>query len=437
MTDLQITVTDKDLKRVGLIGNPISCSFTPRFNAQGTGQLVLHRNDRALTHMISAQGGLTGARVDVTYRGQRLMSGPVWGIRGGFTPGAPVIAQVRDDWMLTENLAWVRPNVPAAPASLADLAQAVSTGPNTPGTIENQSGYMLWPDGTVAAGGISLDSREAAVKWLLEANLRGRLGINIEARENLHRGGAATGLPQVRMSTLAEALSPILTAGDLGLWLGHLTGEDSLSADVWEPGAYDKTLDIDSGVLTGGEWSINPPEVTRATVGGPGDLAARAFWEVVDSALEERYGTVLERFRDATSGDLKWGSTAEVNRVQKYYLLRDEVASADKQAFVAYLNAAAEKLLTEGKPTASLSVELAETKQFRFGEQIRLGTRLTVADRGIPFSDRITEATIVLDKKGKETVTPILGDKKDDTTRQMAQAIAALARSQRRQLASR
>lgn len=421
----RITVYDRNLERVGWIGSPISATFTPRFNAQGTGTVVVRPNDKALEYLVEP-----GCRLGVTYRGEHLMSGAVWGVTGSLLDDEPVTVQLRDDWMLTNALAFVDPEGAIAPRSLEDLAQAVATGPTTSGTVANQAGYYRWPTAT---------SREAAIKALLLANLRDRLGINIEAAPNLGRGGAPGRLPQVRMTPLNEVLATVLEAGQLGLRVWQAEEEQRLTLDVFTPDKYPRRLTARSGIVRAGSWSLNPPSATRAVAGGPGELAARAFWSTVDAQLEADWGTVLEKLKDATSAKMEWGDLAEALRVAKYYALRPEVPVAAKAAFIDTLEDAAAEVLAEGRATSSLSAELSETKSFHFGgpDGVHLGDELTIRAQGIDFTERITEATLTLEASGEFTATPRLGERKDDPTRTLARSIATLARSQRRAAAAR
>jgi len=425
---LKITAYDKTLKRVGWVDNPISCTFTQRDLAQGTGSILLGQRDPILEYLMTP-----GARLTVEYRGLPFMSGPVWGASGSILNDKPVTLQLRDDWMLTETPAYVRPAGNITAASLTDLAQATATGTAGPsGTVEGQGGYYKWP---------AVSSREAAVKAILIENLRDRLGINIVAMPDQGRGGAATDLPRVRFSTLAEAVTPVLRAGGLTLKIWQGLGDDFLSLDVAVVTVRPQAMTAESGVLKGGTWTTTPPQVTRAILGGPGDIAARAFWPLVDTSLESDWGVVLERFKDATGAGLEWASgTSDALKVAKYYLLSPNVTAAEKADYVAYMSEIAENMLTDGRPTSGLAIDLSETKRFRFGgaDGVQLGDLLTVKAQGRTFADnRVTEATLTLGKDGAFTATPFVGERTNDTTQRLTQAIAAVARSQRRNITSR
>jgi len=108
------------------------------------------------------------------------------------------------------------------------------------------------------------------------------------------------------------------------------------------------------------------------------------------------------------------------------------VSAVDKAIFSTYLDAAGAKALAEGSPTSGLSLELSETEVFHFGgtDGIQLGDTITATSRGLSFTDRITEATLSWDATDGLTVTPRVGTKTDDPDRQLAEAIASLARAQ-------
>lgn len=426
MNPFKITVYDRLMKRKGWIGAPLSCTFTPRFNAQGTGQIVLSPDDRMMKHLLTE-----GARVTVAYRGVHLMSGGIGTIGGSVLPNRPVTFQVVDDWRLTSSLAYINPAEDAAATSLTDVAQAIQHGSGpVAGKVWGQTGYYPWP---------TVTSREAAVKAIMGDNLRDRLGVNIDIMPDLGRGGSPTRLPQVRMQTLAEAVQPVLRDGDLGMRIMQPEDGDRLQLDVWAPRRYPRKLTARSGVLVDGDWQLNPPTVTRTTGGGPGEQAARAFATLIDAELEARYGTVMERFRDATNVKMEWGELAESDRVPKYYPLRPEIAQADRDAFVDAMLDAMTGVLDDGRPTSSLSVELSETPAFRFGgaRGVQLGDWMTIEAQGMRFTEQITEATVTLSADGKVKATPRVGERKDDPTVSLAKAIGKLAASQRRSLSQR
>ena len=425
---LKITAYDKHLRRVGWIGSPVLCTFTQRDLAQGTGSIMLGQKDPVLGHLMTP-----GARLVVEYLGRPFMSGPVWGLSGSILDDQPVTLQLRDDWMHLDTPAYVRPAGNIVAATMTDLAQSTVTGSaGAPGTVQGQGGYYKWP---------AVSSREAAVKAIVMENLVGRLGMNIRAMPDQGRGGPATDLPRVRFSTLAEAVTPVLRAGGLTLRIWQGLGDSFLSLDVAAITVHQSAMTAKSGVLKSGTWTTNPPQVTRPLLGGPGEIAARAFWPAADTALEAEWGVILERFKDATGAGLEWiDGTDDSLKVAKYYLLSPNVTAEEKADFVSYMTEIATNMLAEGRPTSGLAIELSETKKFHFGgpDGVQLGDLVPVKAQGRVFEDnRITEATLTLTKDGAFTATPFVGERTNDPNQRLAQAIAAVARSQRRNIISR
>lgn len=434
----KITIYDKAFKRVGFIGNPIYASFTPRFCAQGSGEIQVHANDPYLADLLAA-----GSRLRVEYRGQHLMSGMVRNPQGGFDTAAPVTFQLQDDWRLLRNtLGWVIPRttMPRSsgelqPTFLEDDGQAFTDAAHDPG-IDIGTGYYVFPDGSPAFGGGYVESAESAIKDLAYINMVRRMGRPVTVAANLDRGGnalAAGVLPAVRFDPLDEAVAPLLEWSGLGLRLWQDDTNPTINLDVWEPAVWAQTLTVESGIVGDGTWSKQYPEATRAVVGGPGELAARAFRAVNDgTGLEAEFNDIVEVFREGTGAPIPWpDAVADTLRVAKYYLLRPEVDPVAKTIFTNFLDTAGGKALSDGAPTSGLSMELSETETFYFGGDggIQLGDIVTASSRGIEFTDRVTEASLSFDASDGLVVTPRIGDRRDDPDVALALAINALARA--------
>jgi len=296
--------------------------------------------------------------------------------------------------------------------------------------------YYVWPDGSTFWGGPSIDTAETAIKHLTEINFA-RLGRPVTIGADLERGGnarAAAMLPQVRFGSLDTNLEALLKWSGLHLTLAQDPTLPTVNLEVGVPAMWPQTLTVESGIILDGTWSTEDPEATRTIVGGPDELGARAFWGINDATgLEAEYGDVIEVFRDATGATRNWPDTIpDFKQIAKYYLLHPEVSAVDKAIFSTYLDAAGAKALAEGSPTSGLSLELSETEVFHFGgtDGIQLGDTITATSRGLSFTDRITEATLSWDATDGLTVTPRVGTKTDDPDRQLAEAIASLARAQ-------
>jgi hypothetical protein len=296
--------------------------------------------------------------------------------------------------------------------------------------------YYVWPDGSTFWGGPSIDTAETAIKHLVGINFN-RLGRPVTIGADLGRGGnarAAAMLPQVRFGSLDTNLESLLEWSGLHLTLRQDPTLPTINLEVGVPAVWPQTLTVESGIILDGTWSTADPEATRTIVGGPDELGARAFWGINDATgLEAEYGDIIEVFRDATGATRNWPDTIpDFKELAKYYLLRPEVSAADKAIFSTYLDAAGAKALAEGSPTSGLSLELSETEVFHFGgtDGIQLGDTITATSRGLSFTDQITEATLSWDATDGLVVTPRVGTKTDDPDRQLAEAIASLARAQ-------
>lgn len=440
-------VYDKARQWVGRITDPVAIDGSVKHNALGGFQFRIKASDPMTEDILTH-----GARVGITYRGLRLMSGAVRTPSGSLGAGGDIVFQVQDDWrMLANTIAYVNPLNPLAPTTLeaaANEAQAwlpggySDAGPD--GTTQGQVGYYLWPDGSAASGGVVVNTAEAAVKHLIRSNLGNRLGLPITVAADLARGGdarAAGMLPPVRMAKVSEAILPLLNWSGMGLSALQHEGSDVIEFDTYQPNIWPAELTVASGIVSAGTWTLGNPNATRSVVGGPGEGVNRAFWGVSDSTgLEAEYGDIIEVFRDATGATLSWpASLTEAYKVAKYFLLRADIPALDKSKFQAYLIAAGRAGLAEGVPTSSVTATLSETDSFHFGgaDGVGLGDRITIkADSGALFTDVITEAKFSL-TADKLTVEPILGTKTDDPARQLADAITRLATAQRKLSTSR
>lgn len=427
LSDLDVAVYSKDFEFLQPLTNlQDSSEFTPKHNAKGSATLVL-APDAPVNEYLQADG----ARIVARYRDEHLMSGMIRADAGTITPDGNLTYTLEDDYRILENtLAWVAPDNPLMPAALADLAQAWQTGPaGTAGTTTGQSGYFIWPAG--------VDTAEAMIKYIAQHNFE-RIGRDVTILPNLGRGGDARagGLMATltpRNGSLAEEIAPILEWSGLGIRVWQEPRGDGLLLDVYEPATWPTELDYSSGALQDGDYQRHRPTATRIVAGGPGDGPDRAFYSVVDAALEARYNDIIELFTDATGASLEWPeSLSDAFRVAKYYLLRSEVSTDLKNRFTSYLDAAARKKLTENQATASISAALAETQAFSmYGpDGLRPGDIVPIATPAGPISERITSATLAL--SNGLTVTPTLGDITNDEDEAIWEAIAAIAAGFRR-----
>lgn len=400
-----------------------SLTFTPRFNAQGTGELHVP-SDAPITEFLN----VPGARYICTYRDEHLSSGQIRNPTGSLAPGGTTIYQLQDDWRIFANtIARPRPGQPAEVTSLTEIGQAWQTKAAGPvGSAKGQSGYFLWPD--------DVSSAEAAVKHLITTNLVHRLARPVTIAPNLDRGGDARAAGLIRNDAIRNvyldvALEELLAWSGLGLRAYQRPGDRAITVDVWEPTPWPQALDVESGIVIDPSWSRTDPEGTRILIGGPGEDAARAFYELADLELEDDTNDVIELFKDATQNPPTWpDALAEELKVFKYYALRPEVAAADRAAFRASLHRAGLEALDEAGLQIGVSAELAETESFHFGgsDGIHLGDPIVINAAGQPFADRLTAATLSLGDSGF-SVTPQLGAAPTDEDEEVWRAIGRLA----------
>lgn len=437
----RIDVYANDFTWVGTIGNPISITGSAVFNGLSVFQVELSADDPIISDLVEP-----GARVTMIYRDADLFSGVVTAIQGSILRNGSITVTLESDWrILTNTLAFIRPanQVEATAISVKNTtnpaaeAQAWLPGgastQGTSGTTIGQTGYYYWDPSVVYA--------ETAIKTLITENAVTRLGRPITVAPDLLRGGDIKTpglLPLLRLETLEAASKMILALDGLGLTIQQVPRSTTITADVFVPGVWDMPLTADSGVIAEGSWSFKAPTMTRAFLGGPGDIADRYFKSFTDTTgLEAEYNDIVEVFQDASSGaDIIWpeGLTVEELKVAKYYLLRTDVSPADKARFSASIAAVASQSLAEGLPKYGINATLSETDTFHFGgsDGIQLGDTVTIKSiTGELFTEQITQADFEFGN-GTFNVTPILGHVENDPNQQLAQTIAQLARAQRR-----
>lgn len=418
---VEIRIFNKEFGFEDFISDLSYYSFSPILNGQGHGELAIPSSN-SLNVLLRAPG----TRLSCRFRDEHLMSGPIRNRQGKYLAGGNSVYAVQDDYrVLANTLAWVQPELGIEPTGLDAPGQAWQTGANTPGTVANQYGYYLWPAG--------VDTAEAAIKHLIELNCVTRLGRPITVLPNEDRGGnarAAGVLPEIRFQPLSEAVQELLDWSGLVLDVWQDWDTPTIFVDVHEADTWPQTLTVDSGIITDGDWSQDPPDATRIVVGGPGEDAARAFWTVQDGmGIEDEWGDVIEVFRDATGANLSWpDSLADNVKVAKYFRLRGEVAAGDKAEFVRYLDAAGQKALADGAAVTSASVTLVESESFHFmgADGIHLGDSVNTESNGVAISDRITEASVTLTADQGERAAPILGKRTDDPDAALWEAVVGV-----------
>lgn len=257
-----IQVFDKDLAFRGYVGDPISLSVTPRWNAVGTATLQLDINH----HMV---GALTedGARLVIKKDGLFILSGKITQRSGeGPTVNGVLTLQVRSDFrLLTQVLGWP---VPSAALTGQTSEYNVVTGP-----------------------------AETIVKNVVTANMVNRLGMDITVGLDQGRGAVVPGGVSFRFHPLAERLFPAIEQAGIGVTFEQHDG--AIVCEVQTPSPFPMLLTEESGVVQSWTWTTADPTATRVVSGGQGEGTARQFTATADTALEASHHDIIEVFRDA------------------------------------------------------------------------------------------------------------------------------------------
>lgn len=435
--------------RRGTRGNPVRLAepkyfdVVGRWNGLGTAALAFEQFHPQLGRVLAP-----GARIICVWRGSVLLSGMVRADSGSFLAGsAPTIIQVQDDRRILRNiLARVAPDNPLEAATKTDLAQAVATGTLRAGTVEGQGSHMEWPAWVVTVGD--------ALRFLIDQNLPRATAypytIITETRSgSLPHGVPGLGadarsiLPTVRFKTLDDIFEGLLALSGARVRVEQQADEKRVRIVLSDPRLSASIITPSSGIIAGGSWKREAPDITHSVIGGSGEASARAFVDFADADRAATWHDHIEVFRDATGHSIPWPDTlADAFRVPKYAHLRDELTPAQRSAFAAYLRAAGESALREGAAQASVSVDLAETAAFQIGgARTQLGDfmriRSSEGSGGGLFTDRLTEIQVSRNTEGEEKVTPRVGEISGDASSQVFASIQRIARSERNRAAAR
>lgn len=235
---------------------------------------------------------------------------------------------------------------------------------------------------------------ETVVKTVMAENAA-RLGFPLTVATDQGRGAAGT--YTFRMHAPYDRLFPAVDQAGIGVSVYQYGS--GLVLDCYTPRDYPHRLSPESGTVIGGTYTLKGPEATRVVVGGQGEGVAREFRQYKDATRESAWNDVIEVFRDArdsSSGDVFAQRAAET--------------------------------LAEGAPMAGLSLELSETKHFRYGgDGLHVGDRVTASIDGLLYTDVLREVRLSADKDGDQAV-PIIGERTDDPDTRLAKSIRALKR---------
>lgn len=305
-----------------------------------------------------------GSRVVIDYHGVQTLAGWVDLRQGTVFADGSVTVQIQDYWAVLAYL----------------LGWPVPTA-----AISTQ---------TAAAYDVRSGAAETVLKGYVAANAT-RQGIPLTVATDQGRGDTISA--SVRMQPLADVLNPLIDAAGIGVTVRQSGA--GLVLDCYEPAWFPLTLTPESGMVTAAEWSRQPPGFTRFVAGGQGDLTARTFRASIDSTAETLWGFVREGYVDATN---------------------------DSSA--ASVQASAAQSVAESAAKSGLSLTLAETDTFRYGDTLRVGDLVTTElVPGVTITDVLREATISWSHDDGLNVTPTVGDRTDDPDRAFAKALKSVA----------
>ena len=237
---------------------------------------------------------------------------------------------------------------------------------------------------------------ETVVKSLVSRNAA-RLGLPVTVAPDLGRGATIT--VKVRMDKLADKLFPAVDLAGIGVTVRQSGA--GLVVDCYTPATYPRKITPKSGVVTAWSWTTTSPATTRAVVGGQGDGAARVFRQVTDTAAESLWGVKREVFVDARDADT-----------------------------TALLDARGTTAVADGAAKTGLSLTLAETDTFRYGDQVTVGDKVTtqLVPGADPITDVLREAVLNWSRDTGFTATPIVGERTDDPSRSLARAVFSIGK---------
>ena len=362
-----IRLYDKHLSRTGWVNNPLELSITPAHNQVGSATISVASNHKYLDALRTH-----GARAVIHYYDEHLMSGYITR-RAGAGPSRTgrFDFTLQDDlWLIWRMLGW--------PA----------------------------PGSSITAQGTKSDVRTGAAETVAKAFVSANLAHNtvdpIVVAPDLGRGSSISP-PGIRMTNLADALMTLVDTAGIGLSARQVGTEKQgtgILLDAYVPRVYPHILSEAAGTIASYSWSDDDPTMTRNIIGGPNEGTNRQFRQSIDGALETDYGYTNEGFVDASSADT-----------------------------VAAILKAGTDALTENGPKAGFSVELAETKNFRYGGSgVHVGDQVPVDIGGNTLTDVLRKATLTFNPDDGLVIEPNIGDHTDDPTEKVLDYVDKLSR---------
>ena len=400
MSAVRIEVFDKTLKRVGMIGAPLSMKASIRHNSVSTVDVEIDNDSPRLPDLLTE-----GAVIQVFYTGVTgpIISGPVTKLTSTML-GRSVVVTVTDQFAMILNLlGWPNPaNALTAQTSLND----------------DRSGPA-----------------ETIVKGVIQAAVT-RLGLPYTVAPDLGRGTVLHG--SWRMIPLADVLLPILGAGNVGLSVqlrplvtrgDGSQGSPGWAVDCYAPRTYPRNLTDTAGTIT--DWTLErvSPSATRWVLGAVGTDTARRFYSNVDTAAETLWGpaNVTERFIDASSIGTDLVTAENAYAATPNATTQAALTAAQQKfntdVFAAFINAQKER----GAVT-SIQVTLSQTNTVQYGDAGLLrGDMVPVTAGTVTLNAVLSECTFTWDNQVGLVVTPIVGQVLD-SARQLSRFINRLRR---------
>ena len=384
ITDLTVEVRDSSLARVGqlLPGDLVGAKFIQKFNNIGSWSVKLPNG-----HVMADALRTPGAGLIVTLPDGKIISGPTisakleqsisntfgdWTIEGG-----------DDSIILSERLGYPVP-------STADV------------TAQTSSAYDV-------RSGVA----ETVIKGYVDANLvsgpASRKVPNLVIEADGARGNTVKG--QARFDVLQDFLYPIAQTGNIGYTIDQVDSE--LVFKVYEP--VDRTgiirMDLQNGKLSKADYAYLRPKVTRAIVGGSGEMQERIFFEGSNAVSLEAENV--------------WGRRVEVFVDNRGSNVNTELAQS-----------AAEALVDNGKTIVNLNVTPSDDQNMRYGFDWGLGDIVTVVVGDTEASAVVNTVGISIEVDGVRvsaevgTPTPLSFESKlVSASNSAAQRISALERN--------
>ncbi len=461
-----ITVYDKAFHRLGWIGAYESLTVHVRHNAVSTAELVLANDHVRLAEVLA-----DGARIVIDYEGATLLSGPVTTSSGQLAPGGTVTVTVESDWRIIRSLlGW--------PVPANELTAQTKRYDRRRGPAETVAKQLI--SANAARLGIPLDVEDdggrgsvitvsARMHPLIDRLLPAVdvAGVGIRMQQSGTQLRLSCYVPRVRERVLTQESGVIVTgdwttvaptvsnvvAGGYGEGVARefFSASDAGARTEFGPSLYAETfIDADDAAS---DWTQARNDLKQAQV----DLVqadrdvreARRNLGRAQRALQiatshhnahnttESAAAKNDAQKDVTEAQTEFSEAVTARNAT--VVARDRARSDVIATRAEYETEVAERMraaLIEGRRSARLRLELAETATFRYRRTVTEGDVVTVqtSPRGPLLTDVVREVTLSHTRDEGVVITPIAGDGEGLTSpdRLIARAIARLARASRR-----